>query len=161
MDNLRETFGTAARERDLENALSLNLRKFLLELGKGFAFVGSQYHLEIGDEDFYTDLLFYHLRLRCYVVIDLKMRQFKPEDWGKMSFYQSAVDDLLRHEQDQPTIGLILCKTKNRLVAEYALRSMTKPTSVSEMQLLGALPENLKSSLPTVGELETSLNLEK
>jgi predicted nuclease of restriction endonuclease-like (RecB) superfamily len=153
------TLGEAARERDLEKALLENLRKFLLELGVGFAFVGSQYHLEIGGQDFYIDLLFYHLRLRSFVVIDLKMRSFTPEDAGKMSFYLSAIDDLLRHEQDQPTIGLILCKTKNKVVAEYALRGMTKPIGVSEMQLLEALPENLKGSLPTIEELEAELNL--
>lgn len=150
--------GTQSRERDLENALLLNLRKFLLELGVGFAFVGSQYRLEIGGQDFYIDLLFYHLRLRSFVVIDLKMRDFKPEDSGKMSFYLSAVDDLLKHEQDAPTIGLILCKTKNQVVAEYALRGLTKPIGISEMQLIEALPENLKGSLPTIEELEARLN---
>jgi len=153
------TLGEAAHERVLENALLENLRKFLLELGVGFAFVGSQYHLEIGGQDFYIDLLFYHLRLRSFVVIDLKMRSFAPEDAGKMSFYLSVIDDVLRHEQDQPTIGLILCKTKNKVVAEYALRGMTKPIGVSEMQLLEALPENLKGSLPTIEELEAELNI--
>lgn len=110
--------GTEAHERDLESGLLQNLRKFLLELGGGFAFVGSQYHLKVGGQDFFIDLLFYHLRLCCFVVIDLKMRAFTPEDAGKVSFYLSAVDDLLRHEQDQPKIGLILCKTKNQVVAE-------------------------------------------
>lgn len=152
------TLGEAAKERDLENALLVNLRKFLIELGVGFAFVGSQYHLEIGGQDFYIDLLFYHLRLRAFVVIDLKMTDFIPEYAGKMGFYLAVVDDLLKHEQDQPTIGLILCKTKNKLVAEYALRGTTKPIGVSEMQLLNALPESLKGSLPTIEELEAKLN---
>ena len=150
--------GTAAKERDLENALLVNLRKFLLELGVGFAFVGSQYHLEIGGQDFYIDLLFYHLRLRAFVVIDLKMTDFIPEYAGKMGFYLSAIDDILRHEQDRPTIGLILCKTKNKLVAEYALRGTTKPIGVSEMQLIDALPDDLKGNLPTIEELEAKLN---
>jgi|GEM_PF-216548 len=146
--------GTQALERDLENELLLNLRKFLLELGVGFAFVGSQYHLEIGDQDFYIDLLFYHLQLRCFVVIDLKMGEFKPEFAGKMNFYLSAVDDLLKHEQDAPSIGLILCKEKNSFIAEYAIRDMQKPIGVSDFQLTNALPANLKGNLPTIEEIE-------
>ncbi len=152
------TLHDTAVERDLENALQENIRKFLLELGVGFAFVGSQYHLEIGDQDFYIDLLFYHLKLRCFVVIDLKMGEFKPEFAGKMNFYLSAVDDLLRHEKDEPSVGLILCKSKNKFIAEYALRDMKKPIGVSEMQILQALPENLKGSLPTIEEIEAELN---
>lgn len=151
------TLGDKAHERDLEKALLQHIREFLLELGVGFAFVGSQYHLEVGGDDFYVDLLFYHLRLRCYVVIDLKMRGFKPADAGQLNFYLSAIDDLLRHAQDAPTIGLILCKTKNKVVAEYALRDINKPIGVSEMQLADALPDNLKGNLPTIAELEAEL----
>ncbi len=152
------TLGDHAHERDLEKALLQHIRQFLLELGVGFAFVGSQYHLEVGGDDFYIDLLFYHLRLRCYVVIDLKMRGFTPADAGQLNFYLSAIDDLLRHEQDAPTIGLVLCKTKNKVVAEYALRDINKPIGVSEMQLADALPDNLKGSLPTIEELEAELS---
>ncbi len=152
------TLHDEAVERDLESALLNNLRKFLIELGVGFAFVGSQYHLEVGDQDFYIDLLFYHLKLRAFVVVDLKMREFKPEDAGKMSFYLTATDKTLKHETDAPTIGMILCKTKNKLVAEYALQNINSPIGVSEMQLAEALPENLKGSLPTIAEIEKELN---
>jgi predicted nuclease of restriction endonuclease-like (RecB) superfamily len=147
-----------AQERDLENALVEHIREFLLELGVGFAFVGSQYHLEVGGDDFYIDLLFYHLRLRCYVVIDLKMTEFKPEYSGKMNFYVSAVDDLLRHPDDQPTIGIVLCKSKNKAVAEYALRDVNKPIGISTHQLRGSLPKPLQESLPTIEQLEMELN---
>ncbi len=147
-----------AHERDLERGLVDHVRQFLLELGAGFAFVGSQYHLEVGGQDFYIDLLFYHLHLRCFVVIDLKMTAFQPEDAGKMNFYLSAADDLLRHPADQPTIGVILCKTQNKVVAEYALRDMSKPIGVSVYQLTEALPENLQGQLPTVEALEAELN---
>jgi len=146
-----------AVERDLERALLQHLRDFMLELGTGFAFVGSQYHLEVGGEDFYIDLLFYHLKLRCFVVIDLKMREFRPEDAGKMNFYLSAVDDLLRHPEDRPSIGLILCKTKNRLVVEYSLRDMNKPIGAATYQLTRTLPADLQESLPSVEELEAEL----
>ncbi len=152
------TLHDEAVERDLEKALLENIRKFLLELGVGFAFVGSQYNLKVGGQDFYIDLLFYHLKLRSFVVIDLKMIEFKPEFAGKMNFYLSAVDDLIKHEKDEPSIGLILCKSKNGVVAEYALRDMKKPIGVSEMQLLEKLPENLKGKLPTIEELESELN---
>jgi predicted nuclease of restriction endonuclease-like (RecB) superfamily len=152
------TLGPDAHERDMEHGLLEHLRAFLLEMGAGFAFVGSQYPLEIGGEDFQIDLLFYHLRLRCFVVIDLKLSDFRPEFAGKMNFYLSAVDDLLRHPDDQPTIGIVLCKTKNRVIAEYALRDMNKPIGVSQYQLLEALPEQLKGNLPTVAELEAELS---
>jgi predicted nuclease of restriction endonuclease-like (RecB) superfamily len=152
------TLDGAARERDLERELLTHIRQFLLELGVGFAFVGSQYHLEVGGDDFYIDLLFYHLRLRCFVVIDLKMRKFTPADAGQMNFYLSAVDDLLRHKDDQPSVGLILCKEDNRIVAEYALRDMSKPIGVSAFQITESLPENLQSSLPTIEELESELS---
>ncbi|WIG59653.1 MAG: hypothetical protein OJF49_002400 [Ktedonobacterales bacterium] len=151
------SLGPAAQERDLERALLAHLRDFLLELGVGFAFVGSQYHLEVGDQDFYLDLLFYHLRLRCYVVIDLKIGDFQPEYAGKMNFYLSAVNDLLRHPQDQPGIGIILCKTRNRLIAEYALRDMQAPMGVATYRLTEALPEALRGSLPNIAELEATL----
>jgi predicted nuclease of restriction endonuclease-like (RecB) superfamily len=154
------TLHDEAVERDLESALLQNLQKFLVELGVGFAFVGRQYHLEVGDQDFYIDLLFYHLKLRAFVVVDLKMREFKPEDAGKMSFYLTATDKILKHETDAPTIGMILCKTKNKLVAEYALQNLGSPIGVSEMQLAEALPENLKGSLPTIEEIEKELNEE-
>lgn len=151
------SLGKEIQERDLEQALVNHIREFLLELGVGFAFVGSQYHLEVGGEDFYIDLLFYHLRLRCFVVIDLKMSEFKPEYSGKMNFYVSAVDDLLRHPDDQPTIGMILCKSKNKAVAEYALRDVNKPIGISTHQMRG-LPEPLKAILPTVEQLEMEMN---
>lgn len=149
--------GADTQERDLERGLIAHIREFLLELGVGFAFVGSQHHLEVGGEDYYLDLLFYHLTLRCYVVIDLKIGTFQPEFAGKMNFYLSAVDDLLRHPDDQPSIGIILCKDKNRLVAEYALRDLSKPIGVAAYQLMTALPAQLRSSLPSIEELESEL----
>ncbi|MGI8586704.1 MAG: PDDEXK nuclease domain-containing protein [Chloroflexia bacterium] len=149
--------GEAAQERDLEKGLTAHIREFLLELGVGFAFVGSQYRLEVGGQDFYIDLLFYHLRLRCYVVIDLKVAEFQPEFAGKMNFYLSAVDDLLQHTDDQPSIGIILCRSKNKVIAEYALRDFNKPMGVSVYQLTEALPEGLQRSLPTLAELEAEL----
>ena len=154
------TISEPFRERELETELVKYLEKFLLELGQGFAFVGRQYHIEVGDNDFYIDLLFYHLKLRCFVVIELKKGAFKPEYAGKINFYCSVVDDLLKHESDQPTIGLILCQEKDRVLAEYSLRDIQKPIGVSEYELTRALPENLKSSLPTVEELEKELGKE-
>lgn len=151
------SLGKEAQERELEKALIEHIRDFLLELGIGFAFVGSQYHLEVEGEDFYIDLLFYHLHLRCFVVIDLKVEAFKPEFSGKMSFYVSAVDDLLRHRDDMPTIGIILCKNKKQKIVEYALRDMNKPIGVSTYQLREALPEQLQGSLPTIEQLEAEL----
>lgn len=147
-------------ERELELGLIKHIEKFLIELGKGFAFVGRQYHLEIADKDFYLDLLFYHLKLRCFVVIELKKGDFKPEYVGKMNFYCSAVDDLLKHSTDQPTIGLILCQTKDKIFAEYALRDINKPIGISEYELISSLPENIKSSLPTIEEIEQELSIE-
>ncbi|MBL8822276.1 MAG: DUF1016 family protein [Planctomycetia bacterium] len=145
-------------ERELETNLLRHLEKFLLELGKGFAFVGRQYHIDVGDDDdFYIDLLFYHLHLRCFVVIDLKTGAFKPEYAGKMNFYLSVVDDKLRHAQDAPSIGLILCQDRNRVVAEYALRGMNKPIGISEYQVTRALPKELASSLPTIEAIEAEL----
>jgi len=152
------SIGEEAHERDLERELVKHITNFLLELGAGFSFVGKQFHLEVGGEDFYLDLLFYHLKLRCYMVIELKTGPFRPEYAGKLNFYLSAVDDLLRHESDTPSIGLILCKDKNRLIAEYALRDISKPVGVSEYRLVEAIPEELKGSLPTIEELEAELS---
>jgi predicted nuclease of restriction endonuclease-like (RecB) superfamily len=151
------TLSEEAHERDLEKGLLEHIQRFLLELGVGFAFVGSQVHLEVGGEDFYLDLLFYHLRLRAYVVIELKTGPFKPEYAGKMNFYLSAVDDRIRHPEDRPSIGIILCKTKNRLIAEYALRDAHKPIGVSEYHLTRSVPEDLKPSLPSIKSLEDEL----
>jgi predicted nuclease of restriction endonuclease-like (RecB) superfamily len=150
-----------AREKELEVGLLEHLRKFLLELGVGFAFVGSQYPIEIGGEDFKLDLLFYHIRLRSFVVIELKMGAFKPEYAGKMNFYLAAIDDLLRHQGDQPSIGIILCKSKNAIIAEYALREATRPIGVSEYRLTTSLPSNLRGNLPTTKELEAELKKSK
>lgn len=153
------TLQADAVERDLELGLIDHIQKFLLELGAGFAFVGRQYHLPVSNDDFYLDLLFYHLKLRCYVVIDLKMHKFTPEDAGKLNFYLSAVDSQLRHPDDQPTIGIVLCKTRDRVVAEYALRDINKPIGVAEWQtkLVHSLPEPLKSNLPTIEQIEEEL----
>jgi predicted nuclease of restriction endonuclease-like (RecB) superfamily len=155
------TLTEGAREKELEAGLLEDLRNFLLELGIGFAFVGSQYPLEVGGEDFKIDLLFYHLKLRCFVVIDLKMGAFKPEYAGKMNFYLSAVDDLLRHADDRSSIGLVLCKAKNAVVAEYALRDTAKPIGISNFRVTESLPADLKASLPTVEELENELKEKK
>lgn len=142
-----------AQERDLEDALVTHIRDFLVELGLGFSFVGSQYHLNVDGEDFYIDLLFYHLKLRCFIVIDLKMGEFQPEYFGKMNFYVSAVDDLLRHPTDNPTIGMILCKSKRKTKAEYALRNVSTPIAVSTH----LLPDQFRESLPTIEQLEVQL----
>ena len=152
------SLGTDLLERDLHRGLLDHLRSLILELGKGFAFVGSQYPLEVGDQQYFIDLLFYHLRLRCFVVIELKVEGFKPEFAGKMNFYLSAVDDLLRHSDDQPSIGIILCKGRNEVVVEYALRDSSKPMGVAQYRLSAALPERLKRDLPTVEELEQKLS---
>jgi predicted nuclease of restriction endonuclease-like (RecB) superfamily len=149
--------GPDVTERQLEMALLKRLKVFILELGKGFAFVGNQVHLEVGGKDYYVDLLFYHLRLRCYVVIDLKIEEFKPEFAGKMNFYLAAVDDLMRHPDDKPSIGLILCKDKNRIVVEYALRSSKHPVGVAEYKITKRLPKKFQSELPTPEELRKQL----
>jgi predicted nuclease of restriction endonuclease-like (RecB) superfamily len=141
------------QERDLERGLIEHLRSLILELGKGFAFVGSQYHLEVGGQDYYLDLLFFHLRLRCFVILELKVEDFKPEFAGKMNFYLSAVDEHLRHPDDQPSIGIILCKGRNEVIVEYALRDTSKPMGVAAYRLSPALPEKLKRDLPTVEDL--------
>jgi predicted nuclease of restriction endonuclease-like (RecB) superfamily len=146
-------------ERAVETGLVAQVEKFLLELGAGFALVGRQVHLEIGGKDFYLDLLFYHLKLRCYLVIDLKTREFTPEAAGKMNFYLSAVDDRFKQADDQPSIGLILCRDKNRVIAEYALRDLNKPIGVSGYltQLVDTLHKSLAGAVPTVAELRRGL----
>src|SRR6266481_4737021 len=156
------TMDVAARERDLELGLLNHIQKFLVELGVGFALVGRQYRLDVSGEEFFLDLLFYHLRLRCFVVVDLKMEAFRPEFAGKMNFYLSAVDDQLRHSDDQPSIGLLLCKERNRLIVEYALRDVKKPIGVAEWRtrLVESLPKKLQSSLPTVKQIEAELAVE-
>ncbi|MDR3281260.1 MAG: PDDEXK nuclease domain-containing protein [Synergistaceae bacterium] len=153
------TLSEPFQEKELESELIKHLEKFLIELGSGFAFVGRQFHLEISDQDYYIDLLFYHLKLRSFVVIELKKGAFKPEYAGKLNFYCSVVDDLLRHETDNATIGLILCQTKDKVLAEYALRDIRKPIGVSEYELTRALPDDLKSSLPSIEDIEQALEL--
>jgi YhcG PDDEXK nuclease domain len=149
-----------AEEKAVEEGLLAHIRKFLIELGAGFAFVGQQVRFEVGGEESYVDLLFYHLRLRCYVVIDLKATPFKPEYAGKLNFYLSAVDDLLRYPDDKPSIGIILCKAKNKIIAEYALRDLTKLVGISSnvTKLVESLPRALRGSLPSPEELEAELS---
>jgi len=149
--------GDEAREREIESSLIEHITEFLLELGAGFAFVGRQVHLEVNGDDFYLDLLFYHLRLRRYVVVELKAEKFKPEHLGQLGFYLTAVDEMLRHDADGPTIGLLLCKDKNAVVAEWALRDSAKPLGIAEYQLIEALPEQLQTALPTIEQIEREL----
>jgi predicted nuclease of restriction endonuclease-like (RecB) superfamily len=144
-------------ERELETGLVRHLEKFLLELGQGFAFVGRQYHLAVGEKDFFLDLLFYHLNLRCYLVIELKRGDFKPEYAGKLNFYCNVVDDTLRHASDAPTIGLMLCQDKDKVLAEYALRGIDKPIGIASYELTRALPTTLESVLPSIEALEAEL----
>jgi predicted nuclease of restriction endonuclease-like (RecB) superfamily len=146
--------GDEAQERDIESALIRHVTRFLLELGAGFAFVGRQFRLEVAGDEFFIDLLFYHTRLKCYVVVELKAHAFKPEHVGQLSFYLSAVDAQVKAADDKPTIGLLLCRTQNRLVAEYALSGIDKPIGVAEYQLVRALPEPLDTSLPSIEEIE-------
>lgn len=141
-------------ERDIENALVKDVTALLLELGTGFAFLGNQYHLNVGGDDFYIDLLFYNLNLRCYVVIELKTGEFKPEYAGQLNFYLSAVDGQLKKENDNPTIGLLLCKSENNLVAEYSLKDMSKPMGISEYKVSSILPKELSSQLPSVEDIQ-------
>lgn len=145
-------------ERELENSLVAHVTKFLLELGAGFSYIGRQYKLEIADEEFYIDLLFYHVKLHCYVVVELKTGKFKPEYAGKLSFYISAVDGEIKTERDNPTIGILICKSKNDTVVEYALNDINKPIGVSEYKLVKDLPNEFKSSLPTIEEIEFELS---
>jgi predicted nuclease of restriction endonuclease-like (RecB) superfamily len=148
------TLDETAQERDLELALVSHIQSFLLELGVGFAFVGRQYHIEVGGEDFYIDLLFYHLKLRCYVVIELKAKEFRPVDTGQLNFYLSAVDNLLRHPDDQPTIGILLCRSKNQTIAEFALQDLNKPIGIASYMLRDSLPSELQANLPSIEQLE-------
>lgn len=147
-----------AKEKDIEAQLVKHITEFLLELGVGFAFVGKQYKIEVANKDYFIDLLFYHLKLRCYFVIELKSVAFKPEFTGKLNFYLSAVDDILKTENDNPTIGLILCKEKDKIEAEYALRDINKPIGISEYQITKSLPNELKSKLPTIEDIEEILD---
>ena len=154
-------------ETDIENELVRNVTSLLMELGTGFAFMGQQirvlqqYHLEIGGKDFYIDLLFYNTKLRCYVAIDLKIGEFKPEQAGKMNFYLSALDDLVKSPDDNPSVGLILCRDENRTIAEYALRDMSKPIGVSEYHLCTDLPLDLKNALPDPEEIRSRIEIKK
>lgn len=151
------SLGQEAKERDLERGLLAHLRDFMLELGVGFSFVGSQVHLQVEEQDYYLDLLFYHLKLRCFMVIDLKMGALRPEYVGKMNFYLNVVDDQLRHSQDAPSIGLILCRTKGKVTAEYSLRGLDKPLGIATYQLAEALPAELQGQLPSIEELKAEL----
>ncbi|MCK9373152.1 MAG: PDDEXK nuclease domain-containing protein [Sulfuricurvum sp.] len=146
-------------EKELEDALMENMTKFLLELGQGFSFVGRQYKLNVGGSEFKIDLLFYHVKLYCYVVVELKVSDFKPEFAGKLNFYVSAVDGEIKNERDNPTIGILICKSKNDTVVEYALKDINKPIGVSEYQLTHILPENLRSSFPAIEEIEAELGI--
>jgi len=158
---LFDFIGTAQmrREAEVERALVDHMEKFLLELGHGFAFVGRQVHLEVGGDDFYIDLLFYHMKLRCYVVVELKIRDFEPGDVSQLNMYQNIVDDILRHPDDKPTIGLLLVKGKNRTVVEYSLSGYTNPIGVADWrnEIAAAVPDDLKSSLPTIEEIEREM----
>ncbi len=151
------SLGKEASEREIEKGLIAHMEKFLLELGSGFSFVGRQFHLEVAKRDFYLDLLFYHLKLRCFVVIELKAVDFEPEFAGKMNFYLTAVDKKLKHPTDNLSIGLLLCKTKDQVIAEYAFQDMTKPIGLAEYKITEALPENIKTELPSIEELEREL----
>src|SRR3989338_5042499 len=155
------SLGEEAQEREIEKELTKHITKFLLELGAGFSFVGSQYHLEVSGQDYYIDLLFYHLGLRCYVIIELKAGDFKPEYAGKLIFYLSAIDNSLKHKEDNPSIGIVLCKRKDKVIAEYSLKDMSKPMGVSEYKIVRSIPEKLKASLPTIDELESELSKSK
>lgn len=148
-------------EKDLEDGLVAHIQKFLIELGQGFAFVGQQYHVTAGEQDLYIDLLFYHLKLRCYVIVELKGGKFDSRDAGQMSAYLSAVDDQLRHEGDQPSLGIILCRTKDNVFAEYVLRNFNRPIGIAEFEVkvIEKLPKDLKASLPTIKEIEAELSV--
>lgn len=152
--NISENF----KERELENALIDNIQKFLIELGNGFAFVGKQVEMKVGNQSFFLDLLFYHIKLKRYVVIELKSGEFEPEHAGKLNFYVTSVDKQLRDENDNATVGLIICKTKDDIIAEYSLTDLHKPLGISSYELRKILPENFKSSLPSIEEIENQLN---
>ncbi len=149
-----------AKEKDIEEQLIKHITKFLLELGSGFAFVGNQYKIETQNKEYFIDLLFYHLKLKCYFVIELKNVEFKPEFAGKLNFYLSAVDDLVKSKTDNPSIGLILCKSKDKIEAEYSLKDINKPIGISEYQITKSIPDELKSKLPSIKEIEEQLENE-
>ncbi|SFW27401.1 PDDEXK nuclease domain-containing protein [Chitinophaga sancti] len=151
------TMGERYHEKNLEDALITHITKFLLELGAGFSFVGRQYKIEMGNQDFYIDLLFYHLKLRCFVVIELKTGSFIPEYASKLNFYLNVVDDKLRHTSDHVTIGILICKERNKIIAEYALRGINNPIGIAEYELTQSIPDNLKGDLPSIEELEREL----
>lgn len=148
-----------AYERDIEHASVQHITKFMIEMGKGFAFVGTQVPVVIDDQEFFIDMLFYNLVLRCFVVVEIKSVKFKPEHAGQLNFYLSAVDTTMRHKDDQPTIGLLLCKSRNKIVAEYSLKDIEKPIGISEYKLTKALPKKLKNTMPTIAEIEAELNV--
>jgi predicted nuclease of restriction endonuclease-like (RecB) superfamily len=148
-----------ADERNIEEQLTQHITKFLLELGQGFSFVGKQYHLTVGGSDFYIDLLFYHIKLHCYVVVELKAREFKAGDPAQLNFYINVINDTLKTEKDNETIGILLCKGKNNVLAEYALKGYNNPISVTDYQLSKSIPEELKSILPQIDDLENELNI--
>ncbi len=152
--------GEEAHERDIENALMRHITRFLLELGAGFAFVGRQYRLEVAGDEFFLDLLFFHTRLKCFVAVELKAHEFRPEHAGKLNFYLAALDAQLKASDDKPTIGLLLCRRKNRIVAEYALSGIDKPIWIAEYQLVRALPDPLDTNLPSIEALESELSRE-
>ena len=145
--------------QDLKQGLIDSVQKLLLEMGKGFALVGRQYHLEIDEQDYFIDLLFYHTKLKCYFVVELKSRKFDVKDLGQLSFYLSAVDDLIRDKDDNPTLGLLLCKTKKKITAEYALRNMNRPIGIAEytIKIINRLSKEMKKNLPTIAEIESEL----
>jgi predicted nuclease of restriction endonuclease-like (RecB) superfamily len=149
--------GKEAGERDLEDALTAHIQKFIMELGQGFAYMGRQFPIDVGGDIFYLDLLFYHTRLRCYVIVELKATEFKPEYAGKLNFYLNVVNAQLKHPQDQPSIGILLCKTPNKIMVEYALENIASPLGVAEYQIMNAIPDNLKGDLPSIEELEQEL----
>jgi predicted nuclease of restriction endonuclease-like (RecB) superfamily len=151
------TLGREAGERDMENALMNQVQRFILELGQRFAYMGRQFPLRVGEDDFFLDLIFYHTRLRCYVIVELKATEFRPEYAGKLNFYLNAVNRQLKHVQDQPSIGILLCKTPKRVIVEYALENIASPLGVAEYKILRAVPEDLKGELPSIEELEREL----
>jgi predicted nuclease of restriction endonuclease-like (RecB) superfamily len=155
------TLGKEAGERDLEQALAGHIQQFLLELGQGFAYMGKQFPLEVEGEQFYLDLLFYHTRLHCYVVVELKTTKFSPEYVGKLNFYLNVLNDKMKHEQDQPSVGILLCRTPDKLIVEYALKSVLNPLGVAEYRITNAIPEDLKGSLPSIEELEQEIGVQK
>ena len=152
------TASNEERELEIEEKLISNITKLLLELGNGFAFIGKEYHIEIGDKDYYIDLLFYNLKVKCYVVVELKTTEFKPEYAGKLNFYLSAVDEYIKDESDNPTFGILLCREKNKITAELALKDINKPIGVSEYKLLSEVPEYLEKALPSIEDIEKRLD---